>query len=162
MEAAGRGQEHVSKTIGVIDRVIEVCQFNTVSDISATAVAMYAADQQAQGKSARTVQAVLTALKSFTRWLVRHEKLPTDPLAALSKPNPQHDRRHERRILLPEEWEWLRSITTSGPEQFNMTGHERMLLYALALQTGLRASELASLTGGRRERSGFVGVKQQC
>ena len=52
-------------------------------------------------------------------------------------------------MLLPEEWHWLRLTTASGPPRYNMTGHERMLLYAVAIQTGLRASELKSLTRGR-------------
>ena len=65
------------------------------------------------------------------------------------KPNPKTDRRHERRMLLPEEWQWLQITTEAGPFRYNMTGLERMLVYATAIQTGLRGSELASLTQGR-------------
>ena len=98
----------------------------------------YAADLLAKGKSARTVQAVLTAIKTFTRWLTRHGKLAADPLAGVAKPSPKTDRRHERRMLLPEEWDWLRATTEAGPFRYNMPGHERMLAYAVAIQTGLR------------------------
>ncbi len=88
-------------------------------------------------------------MKSFTRWLVKHGKLAADPLAAVAKPSPAKDRRHERRMLLHEEWEWLRVTTTNGPERCGMTGRERMLLYAVAIQSGLRSSECSSLTRGR-------------
>jgi integrase len=91
----------------------------------------------------------LTAAKSFTRWLTKHGKLAADPLAAVTKPSPAKDRRHERRMLLHEEWEWLRVTTAAGPERHGMTGRERMLLYAVAIQTGLRSSECSSLTRGR-------------
>ncbi len=72
-------------------------------DIDADGVNTYAADLLAQGLAARTVQARLTAAKSFTRWLVKHGKLAADPLAAVAKPSPAKDRRHERRMLLHEE-----------------------------------------------------------
>ena len=82
------------------------------------------------GKSSRTVQAYLTAIKGLTKWLVSNEKLPRDPLASIQKPNPKADRRYERRILLPGEWRWLRSVTLAGPAQYGISGKERLLLYA--------------------------------
>ena len=36
-----------------------------------------------------------------------------------------------------------------GAERYEMPAEERMLLYAVAIQTGLRSSELRSLTRGR-------------
>ena len=149
MEAAGRDAKHVETTMGYIGRVIDIAHWQTAGDIAADAVNTYAADLLVEGKSSRTVQAVLTGIKSFTKWLTRHGKLPADPLAGITKPSPKTDRRHERRMLLPEEWDWLRTTTEAGPHRYNMTGHERMLAYAVAIQTGLRASELGSLTRGR-------------
>jgi len=149
MEAAGRTAGHITKTVGFISSVTTAAGIKTVSDLTADAVNTYAADLQAQGKSARTVQAVLTAAKTFTRWLTLHGKLAADPLASVAKPSPKTDRRHERRMLLPEEWEWLRTTTEAGPHRYNMPGRERMLVYAVAIQTGLRFGELASLTRGR-------------
>jgi len=67
----------------------------------------------------------------------------------LETQNAKAARKRERRILLPEEWEWLQTTTEGGPERFGMTGRERVLLYAVAIQTGLRVSELRALTRGR-------------
>ena len=52
-------------------------------------------------------------------------------------------------MLQPAEWHWLRQVAFAGPTRFKMPGPDRMLLYALAIQTGLRSDELRSLTPGR-------------
>ena len=49
---------------------------------------------------------------------------------------------------VPDEWYWLRSITANGPVRFGMAGLDRQLLYAVAIQTGLRSNELRSLAHG--------------
>ena len=54
-----------------------------------------------------------------------------------------------RRFLSYEEWSWLDSITRQSVERYGMTGLERALLYATAIQTGLRSNELRSLTRGK-------------
>ena len=93
-------------------------------------------------------QAHINAVKAFTKWLTESQKLPRDPLAAVKKPNPESDRRLERRMLLPKEWSFLEAATIAGPVRDGMTGHERSLLYRTAIETGLRSSELKSLTRG--------------
>jgi integrase len=102
-----------------------------------------------QGRFTRTVQAYLTAIKEFTKWLAANHKLPRDPLASVKRPNPKSDRRRERRMLLPEEWQWPRATLAEVSEGYGMPAEQRMLLYAVAIQTGLRSSELRSLTRGR-------------
>ena len=109
-------------------------------------MAHYAAGESDAGKSARTVQATIGAAKSFTRWLVACEKLPRDPLASVSKPSPEANRRRERRMLLPDEWPHLLTATANGPDRNGMDGAERALLYTVAIATGLRSNELRSLT----------------
>ena len=51
-------------------------------------------------------------------------------------------------MILPEEWQWLRAISVERVERFGMAAKERLLLYAVAIQTGLRSSELRSLSRG--------------
>ena len=55
----------------------------------------FASGLLAKGKAARTVQARLTAIKAFTKWLTEEGKHPADPLVGVRKPNPQADRRHQ-------------------------------------------------------------------
>ena len=148
MKAANREPKYVATTISYIRTIAEAAGFAAIGHITADGVNAYASHLQ-ERRSARTVQAHLTAIKGFTRWLAREGKLPADPVASVSKPNPKTDRRRERRMLLPEEWDWLRSITADGGERYGMAPRERVLFYAVAIQTGLRSSELRSLTRGR-------------
>jgi len=46
----------------------------------------------------------------------------------------------------PDEVAKLLASTERQPVRYGMTGHERSLLYRLAVETGLRRNELASLT----------------
>ncbi len=50
-----------------------------------------------------------------------------------------------RRALNVEEIGALLAATAAEPERFTMTGPRRALLYRLAIETGLRTSELDSL-----------------
>ena len=53
---------------------------------------------------------------------------------------------HERRELTPDELAYLLDATRTGPVRSKLTGGQRFKLYLVAMSTGLRASELASLT----------------
>jgi len=149
METAGRAAKHVKTTLQYIKAFIADTGWTSAGQINADDVNRFVGKLREKGRSARTIEAYLTAIKGFTTWLAKHQKLPSDPLAAIQKPNPKADRKRERRMLLPDEWQWLRDVTLQEPERFGMTGSERILLYATALQTGLRQNELRSLTRGR-------------
>ena len=149
LRAADRSDDHVNRTVGFVRIISEWVGFSIASDISADGVNRYAGKLRDAGRSARTIQAHLTAIKSFTKWLSDHHKLPRDPLASVKKPNPKADRRRERRILLPDEWWRLEAATEAGPKRYGMTAGERLLLYRTAIQSGLRSNELRSLTRGR-------------
>ncbi len=156
MRSAGRDEKHIESTTRYIQKIAEATGIEAVGDITADAVHTFAAELSTR-RSARTVGAYLTAIKSFTRWAMLSDKLPRDPLAGVKKPNPQADRQYERRMLLPEEWPWLRSaILAENVEREGMSAGERVLLYATAIQTGLRLNELRSLT---RRRLFFDGER---
>jgi hypothetical protein len=64
------------------------------------------------------------------------------PVGHLVCLNTELDKRHERRALEVDELRRFLETTRAGPKRFGMTGYERALLYRLAAETGLRASEL--------------------
>ena len=148
LRAAHRTDDHVERTIGIIRAFGAWSELANVGAITADHATRYARKLKDDGLSARTIGAHLTALKSFTRWLADHHKLPRDPLSSIRKPNPATDRRKQRRMLSRDEWFRLERATVTGPERCGMSGTERRLLYATALQTGLRSGELRSLTRG--------------
>ncbi len=148
LSAAGSSEDHRTRTCRFISDGAEACEFETAGDIAADKVNHYATELL-KSMAARSVAARLTALKSFSRWLAVQGKLPADPLASVRKPSVKTDRRKVRRMLLPEEWTWLRTVTLSGNVvRSDIPAVERVLLYAVAIQTGLRSNELRSLTRG--------------
>jgi len=60
--------------------------------------------------------------------------------------NAKEDRRHDRRTLGVDELRVLIEVAHSGPPWRKMTGPTRALCYRLAVGTGLRYSEIASIT----------------
>ncbi len=156
LEAGGATADYIAETIKKILSFVTSGEFQTATNISADAVNRHAAElkssgryAKSKGRSARTIQSYLTAIKGFTGWMTKNGKLPSDPLATVTKPNPDNDRRLERRMLRHEEWHWLRDVTAGGDDQFGISGAERVLLYETAIQTGLRSNELRSLTRGQ-------------
>jgi len=149
LRAVNRSDQYIRETAKYIREIAEAGEFENAAPINADAVTRFAGGLKDKGKSTRTIQAYLTAIKGFAKWLADNHKLPRDPLASIRKPNPKADRRRERRMLLSDEWRWLETATLTGPERYGMTGRERTILYATAIQTGLRSNELRSLTRGR-------------
>jgi integrase len=99
-----------------------------------------------RGIGAQTFNFYLQAAKQFCRWMVHDRRASESPLAHLQGVNVKTDRRHDRRALSADELRWALDTTARAPERHGMTGEARALLYCLAVETGLRAGELRSLT----------------
>jgi integrase len=99
-----------------------------------------------RGTSIATSNHYLTAIKNFTHWLVKDRRAPFDPLACLSRQNAEAGIRVARRALPPEQFAAFLDTARRGKRLRGLTGADRAVLYPLAARTGLRASELASLT----------------
>ncbi len=103
-------------------------------------------ERERPGISIQTCNHFLRHLKQFARWMVRTGRAKRNPFDCLAMMNAKTDRRHERRVLSADEVAWLLSTTHGAAEWRGITGAERELIYRVVLQTGLRASELRSLT----------------
>ena len=146
LRVRGRADKTIKYAVDFVRRIVEFTGIDTVNSFTNDALNSYAEHLRSNGRSARTIGAHLSAAKAFTRWLVQVGKLPRDPLAGLKSPNPNTDRRRPRRMLLYDECSWLLEAAISGRVRYGMTGVERSLLYRLAIQTGLRAKEIDSLS----------------
>jgi len=125
--------------------VVEGCKFAYLSDVSASRVQRHLAELRRGGLSIRSSNFYLQAVKQFSRWLVADNRAGENPLAYLTGQNPKTDVRHARRALTLDEINRLIRAAAKGNVHSGMTGRERAMLYGLAISTGLRASELASL-----------------
>ncbi|MBL8796690.1 MAG: tyrosine-type recombinase/integrase [Planctomycetia bacterium] len=103
-------------------------------------------DEVCQGPGVATSNHYLVAVKGFSRWLHRDGRKPTDDLAVLARLNPETDVRVERRALLEPEFAALIAAAGQGQPFRGTTGADRVMIYLTAANTGLRASELASLS----------------
>ncbi|MBT4863895.1 MAG: site-specific integrase [Planctomycetaceae bacterium] len=126
--------------------IVEGCRFRFIGDISASRVQSFLSDLKKKGRSQQTINHYLRAIKQFTRWLVRDRRTSDNRLTHLAGGNVKTDLRIERRELTGDEIQQLLKIAQTGRSRMGLSGWERFTLYSTALSTGLRASELSSLT----------------
>lgn len=102
---------------------------------------------RASGRSVRTSNFSLGAVKQFCRWLVQNRRMSDNPLAHVSMNNAKGDRRHGRRKLTLAELHRLIAAASGSDDAYRgLCGTDRAMLYRLACLSGFRVSELASLT----------------
>ncbi len=128
--------------------VMQGCGFKSWSDIRADRVERYLAGLRSgeDGLSAQTSNFYLQAIQGFCRWMVQNRRATESPLAHLKRLNVKVDRRHDRTAFEVEEVRRLLAATIMGPERYGMDGRERSLVYKVAVETGLRANEVRTLT----------------
>lgn len=153
--AAGKSDQHVDRTGQLIRSVASFAGWTTLGDISADGITRYAETLKKDSDQAnRTIGSMITAVRTFCRWCVRNGHLAADPTATVDKPSVKVDRRIERRMVLPEEWSWLKLALKTDSIKNGQDSTERLLMYRLAIESGLRSSELRSLTRGALSLSG--------
>ncbi|MBP8605284.1 MAG: site-specific integrase [Phycisphaerae bacterium] len=131
-------------------RVFGGCEFRTWTQIEAGKVQKYLNElrkdsETKRGISAQTFNFYVQAVCQFCKWMIQTGKANGNPLAYLPKLNTKTDRRHDRRALDVSEIERLYGATINAEERFGMTGRQRYLCYRVAIESGLRASEMRSL-----------------
>ena len=99
-----------------------------------------------KSKAAKTCKHYQQAVKQFFNWMMKDNRAGENPLAHLKPVTVTKANTEQRRALEPEEIQRLLAATETAGTARGMTGHERVLLYRLAVETGLRAAELRSLT----------------
>ena len=151
LAARGNTIRHVDLVKSRARRVIDACRFTFWADIAPSKVETYLKHRRdgngdKPGISAQTSNFHLQAVKQFCRWMVADRRAIESPIAHLKALNTRTDRRHDRRALTVDELGRLLRAAAGGPLRFGMTGPDRALLYRLAVETGLRRGEIASLT----------------
>lgn len=143
----GRTDAHVQLIECRCRSICDACRFKFIGDLSASRVTEALAKLRDGRKlSVQTCNHYLQAMKQFTRWLVRDRRTGVDPVAHLTRSNVRTDVRLERRELTGDELRWFLQTSQNERDRCGLTGWQRHMLYATAVGTGLRASELASLT----------------
>ncbi len=147
LRAGGKSVQHVERTGQLIRALADFNEWKRLGQVSSDGITKYAENlMEKEGRSARTIGAMITAIRSFCRWCVSTGKMIGDPTRPVKKPSVKDDRKLERRMLLREEWAWLRRYLEESTQIRNgQSPAERLLMYRLAIETGLRSGELRSL-----------------
>jgi integrase len=153
LEGNKRSKKHVDKTISYIRTTLAACRFNTLAEVDGPKIAAFLAKRRATKKKGRRgtlsisgSNGYVTALRSFGNWLVENGRDSRNRFLSVEKLNAEIDPRHQRRAFSRDELALLLAAAESGPEFRGLSGADRSMLYRVAMYTGLRVSELASLS----------------
>ncbi len=136
LEAKGRKSHYcgiMEKLMGVL---IRECPWSKVVEIRPDSFIQWRGRNR--DKSAKTLNEYLGCARAFLNWLVKSERLPSNPLASVEKVETRGREVRNRRSYSHDEF--LRLLKVSGPD--------RSVVYAVAYYTGLRRAEMASLCWG--------------
>jgi integrase len=162
MLAKGTTEQQADQATNRVRQVIDACKFWQYSDIDAEAVQNHLSERrdnrmverdgervEKAGIGAQTSNHILSACKSFCRWMVKKNFATHNPLNCLELMKEKaikRDMRHPRRVEPYKTVAHLLTTTAQQPTRYGMTGSERALLYRLAVESGLRSSECRALT----------------
>jgi len=166
----GRSPQYIADVDMRLRAVFDECGFRVWSDCSTSALELFLDGVRESGRSNRVLNHYLVAFKNFQNWLLDRDLItkPLPGLRMLKKFDENLDRRKVRRALTAEELGRLFEAAKTQPlaealkpnrggqpkpkretlEKLALLGWERSLCYKTAFLTGLRRSELASLTAG--------------
>jgi site-specific recombinase XerC len=144
LERRQNSTKHVAVTVARVQEIISTCKAVRLPDLKSTRVESFLAEQQQNGTSAKTSNYYLASLKQFGKWLVHSRRSPNNPWEHL-RPAKVTTLKRVRRAASVEELRELLTAAYHG-KPFRLSGPDRAMLYVVAIQSGLRASELASLT----------------
>lgn len=140
----GRTEKHYRERYRQLTTLAEECRWVTLSDVTLASWARWCGEQDL---AAETINHRLRAVRGLLRWLVRTDRLGSDPLASAEMLNAEADRRIIRRALSPEDFRKLIDTTrASTKKRQHLDGPSRAALYLFAARTGFRAGVLAKLT----------------
>ena len=144
--AKGNDERYAKQIASRVGLIFNDCRFRMWGDIDANTLYTYLNDLRKARLGQRSFNYYLKSCKQFCKWLIKEQRATApSPLEHLSCVK-QTEKRRQRRAISVAEVRSLLTATQAGPERYGLTGAERSLLYRLAIESGLRASELRSLT----------------
>ena len=130
-----------------VQKTFDGCQAIYFSDVSASKIQRQLAELRNNGIGIgnQTNNSYLQAVKQFCKWMIRDGRASESPVEHLTGMNAKIDRRRERRNLTAEELSTLLETAANGQVHHKLNGASRAVLYRVAIETGLRRKELATL-----------------
>lgn len=142
-------EKHIVAAGKVIERFMRFAGLTYQNDANKDDVSSFLARKKAKGDSPRTINWTLATIRAFFAWMVRERRLGANPTDGIPKLDERLDVRRRRRPLSEDEAQRLVDAADRSTRVFRrLTGPDRGTLYVVAMATGFRANELATLTGG--------------
>ena len=161
LETKSCAPRYVTVAVAAVRGLADAAGMRFLSDIQPDRVEAHLAGLRAdrvvggeakRGRSDRTRNSHLASIRAFCRWAVFSGRLTADPVARVRAIREEPCR--VRRALAAEEVRLLLAATAKEPARYGLTGLQRALVYRVAIETGLRVSELRSLTAGSFDLDG--------
>ena len=146
LQSKERTIKHIQITCNRIARVFDNCIFIQLADVNISPIEEWLDEQRSLRIGIKTRNYYVASVKQFFTWMVRTKRAFQNPVLGLETLNAEADIRRVRRVLTHAELEKLIIAARSGNPFRGISGEDRAILYLLAVRTGLRKSECASLT----------------
>lgn len=144
MQACEIKSGYIKEKITSVAKVIDGCGFITPNEINGEKLKNWLADLRKKGSSINVANKYLKNFKSFISWMIKNQRLQQNPVQHLS-PLKKVERDYVRRALKPNEINELITATIQADKYHALAGHERSLVYRLAIYTGFRYKEIQTL-----------------
>jgi len=153
LEAKNNTETHVKVQISRVQKLIDATSVKNIDDLDGGKILNTLATWRSRKKKSISVGSsnhYLVAIKGFTRWLWQEKRTTEDTFCNLKKLNAQTDRRRVRRAMTEEEVKKLLWVTAECRKTYRgaawkLNPTDRVLLYSIAIYTGLRSIEIGSL-----------------
>ncbi len=165
LRGAGRTADYVEDVARNLRGIAGACGFERLRDVTRSKLETHLASRRQSGEGHRTNNKRLGVWIAFFHFLVRDERMPSNPLAGMRKTNERVDRRRVRRALSVEELERLieaarvrplhefihgsgatpAKVSAATRQRLEYAGAARALAYRVMALTGLRLGELRSI-----------------
>lgn len=146
LEDRGNTAAHVKQRADRVGAVLESGRIRTIDDLTPARVDSALAELGRAGLGIESRNHYLSAVKAFSKWLVKERRLAENPLIGMDPRNADKDRRMLRRAITDEELAALVAYTAGAKALESLSGIDRAMLYLLAGYTGYRRNELGSIT----------------
>ena len=141
--------KHIRQVVSHIRKIVTRNKYMRFDEIKLLEVQEAIADiSRDDGTGAQTRNHYRSDIRQFCNWMVKNKLAPTSPVAGIDMEDVNKDRRYVRRPYSVEELRWLFSSTLEAGVNERVSGSERVVIYLVAAETGLRASELHKLRRG--------------
>ena len=139
----GCSHRHIITTVPRVEKILDKCGVKNLNNIKSEVLSRLVADLPL---SEQTRKHYIRNLKQFSKWLYETNRTNKDILKNMQVPKVNDTVRPRRSLRIEEVSNLLETTKNSDIEYRGVNGYERYLIYRLAIETGLRANEIRTLT----------------